>query len=120
MLVVITTEPTTFVGLDINSCVPLAADESLAEVNQCTDIREFLVESGIAPPPSAGLWVLECDVEKVEEDAPEGLRATLVKWRHPTHEEIDGILVMQGSDSMERSRKIVASNGCWTVRGSMF
>ncbi len=120
MLVVVTEDPTIFGEILTDWCVPLAADESLIEVNQRIDMGQFLVESEIAPPPSAGLFVLECEVEKVKEGAPEGLRATLIKWRHPTHEEIGGLLAAQGLHSQERSRKRAMTNVSWTFLGSLF
>jgi hypothetical protein len=120
MLVVVTAEPTIFRTLDVNSCVPLAADEFLVEVNQCMDMTEFLIESRIKAPPSAGLWVIECKVEKVEADAPEGLRAVLVEWRHPTHEEIDGLLAAQGINGFEKNKITPPNGGGWTFLGSLF
>jgi hypothetical protein len=134
MLVVVTTGPSTFGNklLDMDPCVVLAADKNLTEIYlyQRRDMRRYLIENGIEPPPSAGLWVFVCEMKKIEMDDadavraklinPKGFRPKLITWRHPTDEEIHGLLGAQGVDSSKRNKIVPTDGGRWVFLGSLF
>jgi hypothetical protein len=116
MLIMLPDEPTSSGMIPDSAFTILASDEWLIEMDDDQGLAWYLTNNEIKAPPSPGLWVLECKMEK-DEDAPSGIRTKLIRWRLPTHEEIDGILATQ---VLEKSKSAPPSSTSWTFSKCAF
>ena len=102
MLIMLPDEPDETGMMPDCSYTILASDKWLIEMDGIDGLNWYLRDNGIKAPPSPGLWVLECKMEKAK-NTTYGIRAKLIRWRLPTHEEIDGILATQVLDKKAHS-----------------
>jgi len=101
------------------ACAVLAAEGFLGDVIERigeNEIAIWLDNNGVKPPPSDGLWVIQC-VEEKDASLPRKSAVSLKKWRLPMRCEVDALLHCQLALSEQRVRKPIAKNARWIIGG---